>query len=99
MPLLFIYSENVEIRVYIARITFTTLIDCFTSVMCFIRHTVVSNQLIKFEHKSSINKATKVADSAFDPAVRMAFFPPRGLNFKECKKHSVRGNGQNYSLL
>lgn len=65
---LFFVSVEEE-RVYIARIvTFTTLIDCFTSV-CARGTRLLVSQLIKF------NKATKLPVSAFDPAVRMALAP------------------------
>lgn len=65
--LFFVFVE--EERVYIARIvTFTTLIDCFTSV-CARGTRLLVSQLIKF------NKATKLPVSAFDPAVRMALAP------------------------
>lgn len=65
---LFFVSVEEE-RVYIARIvTFTTLIDCFTSV-CARGTRLLVSQLIKF------NKATKLPCSAFDPAVRMALAP------------------------
>ena len=67
--LFFVFVE--EERVYIARIvTFTTLIDCFTSV-CARGTRLLVSQLIKF------NKATKLPCSAFDPAVRMALAPFR----------------------
>lgn len=67
---LFFVSVEEE-RVYIARIvTFTTLIDCFTSV-CARGTRLLVSQLIKF------NKATKLPVSAFDPAVRMALAPFR----------------------
>ena len=68
---LFFVSVEEE-RVYIARIvTFTTLIDCFTSV-CARGTRLLVSQLIKF------NKATKLPVSAFDPAVRMALAPFTG---------------------
>lgn len=68
MTALFFVSVEEE-RVYIARIvTFTTLIDCFTSV-CARGTRLLVSQLIKF------NKATKLPVSAFDPAVRMALAP------------------------
>ena len=66
-------------RVYIAKITFTTLIDHFTSYMP--QAPVYSNQLIKFELLTQSTRQQKLPTarplrgrrfSAFDPAVRMA---------------------------
>ena len=65
------------LRVYIAKITFTTLIDHFTS--CMPLASVYSNQLIKFELLTQSTRQQKLPtarcssqSSAFDPAVRMA---------------------------
>jgi hypothetical protein len=90
---LVLFIHFTRIRVYIARITFTTLID-FSQVCMASRRTQAPAkprfwvpQLIKFSGVGdtqrsargaamlpcAINKATKVAVSAFDPAVRPAF--------------------------
>ena len=69
-----------DLRVYIAKITFTTLIDHFTS-LCFLAP-VYSNQLIKLElleacAPHSINKATKVATAlaVYRHSTRLSVWP------------------------
>ena len=69
-------------RVYIAKITFTTLIDHFTSLYA-LKASVYSNQLIKLELLTQSIRQQKlpphaVRFAAFDPAVRMALAGVRG---------------------
>ena len=73
-------SAQMDLRVYIAKITFTTLIDHFTS-LCFLAP-VYSNQLIKLEllgasAPHSINKATKVATAlaVYRHSTRLSVWP------------------------
>lgn len=69
-------------RVYIAKITFTTLIDHFTSLDAE-SSLVLSDQLIKLELLTQSIRQQKlpphaVRFAAFDPAVRMALAGVRG---------------------
>ena len=69
-------------RVYIAKITFTTLIDHFTSLDAE-SSLVLSDQLIKLELLTQSIRQQKlpphaVRFAAFDPAVRMALAGARG---------------------
>ena len=69
-------SAQMDLRVYIAKITFTTLIDHFTSLYAC-KASVYSNQLIKLELLTQSIRQQKlpphaVRFAAFDPAVRMA---------------------------
>ena len=70
------------LRVYIAKITFTTLIDHFTSLDAE-SSLVLSDQLIKLELLTQSIRQQKlpphaVRFAAFDPAVRMALAGVRG---------------------
>ena len=66
---------SMGVRVYIAKITFTTLIDHFTSCM-LLEASVYSNQLIKLALRTQSIRQQKLPphlrNSAFDPAVRLA---------------------------
>ena len=69
-------------RVYIAKITFTTLIDHFTSLYA-LKASVYSNQLIKLELLTQSIRQQKlpphaVRFAAFDPAVRVALAVKNG---------------------
>lgn len=75
-------TECRVLRVYIAKITFTTLIDHFTSLYA-LKASVYSNQLIKLELLTQSIRQQKlpphaVRFAAFDPAVRMALAGVRG---------------------
>ena len=75
-------TECRVLRVYIAKITFTTLIDHFTSLDAE-SSLVLSDQLIKLELLTQSIRQQKlpphtVRFAAFDPAVRMALAGVRG---------------------
>ena len=75
-------SAQMDLRVYIAKITFTTLIDHFTSLDAE-SSLVLSDQLIKLELLTQSIRQQKlpphaVRFAAFDPAVRMALAGVRG---------------------
>ena len=75
-------TECRVLRVYIAKITFTTLIDHFTSLDAE-SSLVLSDQLIKLELLTQSIRQQKlpphaVRFAAFDPAVRMALAGARG---------------------
>ena len=67
-------SKTTYIRAYIARTTFTTLIDRFTSCAFWYTFLVYSNQLIKFALLTQSITQPKLR-AAVDPAVRMALAP------------------------